>query len=76
MMSESFFTEHDRAACAGVPSHRLDAISEDIIHTVTHGRRVMSTEAYARRITDLKNRVDGLTEVEKRLLWLEFGMGD
>lgn len=68
-MSESFFTEHDRAACAGVPSHRLDAISEDIIHTVTHGRRVMSTEAYARR-------VDGLTEVEKRLLWLEFGMGD
>ena len=75
MMSESF-TEHDRDACAGVPSHRLDAISEDIIHTVTHGRRVMSTEAYARRITDLKNRVDGLTEVEKRLLWLEFGMGD
>ena len=64
-----FFTEHDRAACEGVPSHRLDAISEDIIHTVTHGRRVMSTEAYARR-------VDGLTEVEKRLLWLEFGMGD
>ena len=75
MMSESFFT-HDRDACEGVPSHRLDAISEDIIHTVTHGRRVMSTEAYARRITDLKNRVDGLTEVEKRLLWLEFGMGD
>jgi len=68
MMSESFF-EDDRDACEGVPSHRLDAISEDIIHTVTHGRRVMSTEAYARR-------VDGLTEVEKRLLWLEFGMGD
>jgi len=69
MMSESVFTSHDRDACEGVPSHRLDAISEDIIHTVTHGRRVMSTEAYARR-------VDGLTEVEKRLLWLEFGMGD
>jgi len=76
MMSESFFTEHDRAACEGVPSHRLDAISADIVETVTHGRRVMSTEAYIRRITDLKNRVDGLTEVEKRLLWLEFGMGD
>jgi len=68
-MMSGFFTEHDLAACEGVPSHRLDAISEDIIHTVTHGRRVMSTEAYARR-------VDGLTEVEKRLLWLEFGMGD
>ena len=75
-MSEGFFTEYDRDAVAGVPSHRLDAISEDIIHTVTHGRRVMSTEAYARRVIDLKNRVDGLTEVEKRLLWLEFGMGD
>ena len=71
-----FFTEHDCDACAGVPSHRLDAISEDIVETVTHGRRVMSTEAYARRITDLKTCVDGLTEVEKRLLWLEFGMGD
>jgi len=75
-MMSGFFTEHDLAACEGVPSHRLDAISEDIVETVTHGRRVMSTEAYARHIADLKSRVDGLTEVEKRLLWLEFGMGD
>ena len=46
------FTEpdiHDITACHGLPEHNLDCIADQIIFTVTHGRRVLASRRRTRR---------------------------
>lgn len=57
------FTEpdiHDITACHGLPEHNLDRIADQIIFTVTHGRRVLDPIDYEMALRGLADRVRAL----------------
>lgn len=66
--------EHDLAAAHGLPEHNLDCIADQIIFTVTHGRRVLDPIDYEMALRGLADRVRALPEREKTLLRIRFGM--
>lgn len=69
------FDEHDVTACHGLPEHCLDGIADQIIFTVTHGRRILDPIDYEMALRGLADRVRALPEREKAALRERFGMG-
>lgn len=66
--------EHDLIAAHGLPEHCLDGIADQIIFTVTHGRRVLDPIDYEMALRGLADRVRALPEREKAMLRIKFGM--